>query len=305
MARLLSARTLFIGLAAAAAYKLRNKQEQVTELAGQVKDTALQAKDSAQSATASPSVPEPAPAPAEAPDGVAANEPGPAPAPPVANLDVAGPPLNTATHVPAPEPQVHEPEGGIDEAAEEAAAAAEAANIGGTPSDYPDPEDPSLEADEAMRPLEEAGEGYNEGQELAESDLIENTEPAAGDPIEGGRAIDDVIELQDEPLSGERGEALEQMGLATEDEPEQEARDLGEPEAEALPELAPDPDDEVVIDAPPPPTGAPAADVPPPPSAEDKSSAVWRIENQPTVEAPKVRENEDPRPTRSESEDGS
>jgi hypothetical protein len=197
---------------------------------------------------------------------------GPAPAPPVANVDVAGPPANTSTHVPAPEPVVQAPEGGIDEEAEVAAAAAEAANIGGPPEVYPSEDDPTRPVDEAMRPLEEAGEGYAEGQELAEADLIDNAEAAAGDPIDGERAIEDAIEEQDQPQSGERLEGLDA----------------------------------------PPPTGAPAADVPPPedappaaaatPSgtampqeatpAAQKSSAVWKIDEQPTVEAEAVDEDE-------------
>lgn len=233
MARLFSARTLILGgLAAGAAYALRNNPTVKGLLGG---------------------------------GGSPAPEPytpsGPTPAPPVANADVAGPPENTATHVPAPEPVVHDPSGGIDEAAEEAAAAAEAANIGGTPEEYPSEEDPTLPADEALRPLEEAGEGSSEGQELAEADLIDNAESAAGDPIEGGRAIDDAIEAQDDPLSGESGEAIEQLGLE---------------------------------DAPPP-AGDPI-DVPPPEdtglSAEQKSTNVWRLDDQPTEEQPAVEDEE-------------
>ena len=94
--------------------------------------------------------------------------PGPAPAPAPANYDAPGPPENTATPVPAPEPFVREEGGSIDEAAEEAAAAAEAANIGGQVSDYAAVTDPDLPAPEAERPLVEAGEGSAEGQEQAE-----------------------------------------------------------------------------------------------------------------------------------------
>ena len=106
-----------------------------------------------------------------------------------------------------------------------------------------------------MRPLEEAGEGSAEGQELAEADLIDNAESAAGDPVEGERAVDEVIEAQDDPTSGESGEAIEQLGLDEE----------------------------------PPPAGEPA-DVPPPDdaslSAEEKGANVWRIDDQPTEEQP-------------------
>src|SRR4051812_36276390 len=54
----------------------------------------------------------------------------PAPAAGPSNYDAPGPVANTATPVPAPEPEVLTETGGVDEAAEEAAAAAEAANIG-------------------------------------------------------------------------------------------------------------------------------------------------------------------------------
>jgi hypothetical protein len=53
---------------------------------------------------------------------------------------------------------------------EAAAAAAEAARIGGRRPDYRVDDDHN---DEAWRPLEEAGEGEAEGFELAEHDLIE------------------------------------------------------------------------------------------------------------------------------------
>jgi hypothetical protein len=229
MPRLLSARALVLGgLAAGAAYALRNRQTVMGLLGGGQKE------------------PEPYAAPASASPGTpAVQREEPMPAPPVANVDVAGPPTNTATPVPAPEPAVHEPGGGIDEAAEEAAAAAEAANIGGTPEEYPSEQDPTLPADEAMRPLEEAGEGYAEGQELAEADLIDNAEPAAGDPLEGGRAIEDAIEAQDDPSAGE---ALE-----------------GSPAgfAEPVPTESAEETAQMPLDAPPP-SGDPAEDVPPP-----------------------------------------
>src|ERR1051325_5431511 len=89
-------------------------------------------------------------------------EPYSPPAPGPSNYDAPGPVANTATAVPAPEPQMPPT---IDEAAEEAAAAAEAANIGGQVSDYAAPEGTTVTADEAMRPLMEAGQGESEGQE--------------------------------------------------------------------------------------------------------------------------------------------
>ena len=76
---------------------------------------------------------------------------------------------NTATAVPVP-PAYESP--AIDEADEEAAAAAEAANIGGPVSDYAGPELGEV-ASEAERPLAEAGEGESEGQEQTEAELRE------------------------------------------------------------------------------------------------------------------------------------
>src|SRR6476659_2278201 len=105
----------------------------------------------------------------------------PAPAPAPANYDAPGPVANPSTPVPAPEPFVLEEDGSIDEQAEEAAAAAEAANIGGQVSDYASVQDPDLGADEADRPLVEAGEGSAEGQEQAEAALAD----AASQPAEG------------------------------------------------------------------------------------------------------------------------
>ena len=70
--------------------------------------------------------------------------------PPVSNYDAAGPVTNTATAVPVP--PAHESPA-IDEAEEEAAAAAEAANIGGPASDYAGPA--GEPATEPERPLAE------------------------------------------------------------------------------------------------------------------------------------------------------
>ncbi|MEA2288315.1 MAG: hypothetical protein QOD55_312 [Solirubrobacteraceae bacterium] len=233
MPRLLSARTLVLGGLALAAYGAVKNKRAITGLLG------------------------------------GGNEPtggyGPAPAPPVANADVAGPPANTATHVPAPEPAVHVPGGGIDEAAEEAAAAAEAANIGGPAAEYSSEDDPTRPLDEALRPLEEAGEGVAEGQELAEADLIDNAEPSAGDPIEGERAIEDAIEEQDEPRSGERLDAPPPSGAPAEDVP---------PPEDAPPAAAATPSG----------TAMPQEATP----AAEKSSAVWRVDDQPTLEAEAV-----------------
>ena len=145
------------------------------------------------------------------PGGSSAGEPAPswtpAPAAGPSNYDAPGPVANTATPVPAPEPEVVSETGAIDEAAEEAAAAAEAANIGGAVADYADDDEPSLAADEAERPLMEAGEGYAEGEEQAEAELITAAEP---DPAPGisdyQRQIDDTIEEAGIPSAGEQVE---------------------------------------------------------------------------------------------------
>jgi hypothetical protein len=90
--------------------------------------------------------------------------------PPVSNYDAAGPVANTATAVPVPPAQ--EQQAGVDEAAEEAAAAAEAANIGGPDPDYAGAEQDEP-ATEAEAPLAEAGEGESEGAEQADAELAE------------------------------------------------------------------------------------------------------------------------------------
>jgi hypothetical protein len=139
------------------------------------------------------------------------------------NYDAPGPVANTATPVPAPEPQRPEP---IDEAAEEAAAAAEAANIGGVVSDYAGPagDEP---ADESYRPLAEAGQGEAEGQEQAEAELRAAAEPTDGMSDEQ-RQIEEAIDQAANPLAGEQIE-----GLASPDDTARDAEPL--PPADALP----------------------------------------------------------------------
>lgn len=96
------------------------------------------------------------------------------------NYDAPGPVANTATPIPAPDPH-GEPPATIDESAEEAAAAAEAGAIGGTSSDYAGPELGEA-ADEAERPLAEAGEGESEGQEQADQpQSAERPEPVVSE----------------------------------------------------------------------------------------------------------------------------
>ena len=123
------------------------------------------------------------------------------------NYDAPGPPANTATPVPAPEPATRGPLGTVDEQAEADAAAAEAAAIGGTPTEYAGSE-PGVPATEAERPLAEGGEGESEGLEQAESDLADRAlqRDAGGDPAR--ERLDEVIEQASDPSSGETPEAL-------------------------------------------------------------------------------------------------
>jgi hypothetical protein len=132
--------------------------------------------------------------------------PAPRDTPPVSNYDAPGPVENTAT--PVPVPPAYEPPA-VDEAAEEAAAAAEAANIGGTVSDYAGSE-LGESATEAERPLMEAGEGEAEGQEQAEAELAAAAEPTAPGESPEQRQIEDVLDSQPteqiEPVVSEQRE---------------------------------------------------------------------------------------------------
>jgi hypothetical protein len=132
--------------------------------------------------------------------------PPPPPPPAPSNYDVAGPVANTATPVPAPDPQVPE---AIDEPAEEAAAAAEAANIGGPQPDYTGAAEPGQPEPEAERPLAEAGEGEAEGQEQAEADLAAAAEPTAPGVSPAQQQLDEAIEAAGNPAVGETAEAAE------------------------------------------------------------------------------------------------
>jgi hypothetical protein len=172
------ARSLLIGGAvAAAAGALLLKRDKLAGLVG-----------------GGPTVPDPVPAP---PGFKPVPETGPS------NYDAPGPPANTATAVPVPE--AWEPPA-IDEAAEEAAAAAEAANIGGQVSDYAGTELGET-ATEAERPLMEAGEGEGEGQEQAEAELAAAAEPTAPGESPEQHQIEDVLdsppEERIEPLVSE------------------------------------------------------------------------------------------------------
>jgi hypothetical protein len=140
------------------------------------------------------------------PSRSSAPEPEPPMPPQPSNYDVRGPVANTATPIPAPDPH-GEPPATIDEASEESAAASEAGAIGGTSSDYAGPElgEP---ADEAHRPLAEAGEGEAEGHEQAEAELADNASYRDAGESDAERQIDDAIERADQPQAGETPEPL-------------------------------------------------------------------------------------------------
>jgi nicotinate-nucleotide--dimethylbenzimidazole phosphoribosyltransferase len=189
---LFNKRTLLLGgLAVAAVAGAMKNRDKVAGLLG--------------ARTGAPEPPSPESATYAAPEQTRTPVPDePAPAPLQSNFDLSGPPTNTATPVAAPEPVIRG-EGGIDEAAEERAAAAEAAAIGGSTPEYAGPA-PDERADEEWRPLAEAGEGESEGQEETEHLIRDYAEPSAGDPIEGGRQIEDVIDQADDPSAGETPE---------------------------------------------------------------------------------------------------
>jgi hypothetical protein len=83
---------------------------------------------------------------------------------------------------------------------QEAAAAADAARIGGSPSSSE--QEP---VDEAQRPLEEAGQGESEGFEQAERELIEHA--SHGDQHAARRAAQDAPSTSDDVRAAEGGEA--------------------------------------------------------------------------------------------------
>ena len=179
-------------------------------------------------------------------------EPYEPPAAGPSNYDAPGPVANTATAVPGPEP--HQP-AAVDEAAEEAAAAAEAANIGGSVSDYVGPD--GERATEEFRPLAEAGEGEAEGQEQAEFDLEQEAQPAEGmTPAE--HQIEDAIEQADNPFTGETVEPVKPADEpAPAKEPESETTGWAPPSPQtpseataspAGPEPTPEPDEPAAFD---------------------------------------------------------
>jgi hypothetical protein len=101
---------------------------------------------------------------------------------------------------------------------EEAAAAAEAAGIGGRRPDYDVDDD---ERGERWRPLEEAGEGDQDGWELAEHDLIE--EASHGDERRSPEADAFTPEVESDESTAVYGEPDEV-------DPTEVVRDPGEDE---------------------------------------------------------------------------
>ena len=91
----------------------------------------------------------------------------------------------------------------IDEAAEEQAAAAEAAAIGGSAGNEYAGSELGEPADEAERPLAEAGEGVAEGQEQAEAALEDNAETRDAGMSDAERQIEETIEAAENPAVGE------------------------------------------------------------------------------------------------------
>jgi len=91
----------------------------------------------------------------------------------------------------------------IDEAAEEQAAAAEAAAIGGSAGNEYAGSELGEPATEAERPLAEAGEGVSEGEEQADAELETNAGPGDEGMSDAERQIEDAIEAADNPAIGE------------------------------------------------------------------------------------------------------
>ena len=90
---------------------------------------------------------------------------------------------------------------------QEKEAAAEAAAIGGSVSDYPSL-DEDEDADPAQRPLAEAGEGESEGFELAERELEEHA--SHGDQHAAGRILEDAAGFNEDARATDGGEADEE-----------------------------------------------------------------------------------------------
>lgn len=91
------------------------------------------------------------------------------------------------------------------------AAAAEAAAIGGRPSDTPDPS-----VDEAERPLAEAGQGEAEGFEQAEAELIDHA--SHGDQHAARHVIEEADGDDEDARASGGGEADREYSTAREDD---------------------------------------------------------------------------------------
>jgi len=106
---------------------------------------------------------------------------------------------------------------------EEAAAAREAAGIGGATPEYDDEED--LRASEAERPLIEGGEGVEEGFEVAEDDLEEAASHEANryDPSDAGfgdeESAGDADAISGEPDEIDVTETVRDPEAGDEDDP--------------------------------------------------------------------------------------
>lgn len=83
---------------------------------------------------------------------------------------------------------------------QEEIAAAEAARIGGSPTS-----ETGDSADEAQRPLAEAGQGESEGFELAEDELIDHA--SHGDQHAARRAAEDAPSTSDDERASSAAEA--------------------------------------------------------------------------------------------------
>ena len=102
------------------------------------------------------------------------------------------------------DPNQHTDDGFVAE--EEAAAAAEAAGIGGAAGDE--------DLDPAERPVREAGGGEAEGFEMAEDDLVEHA--SHGDQHSGAYPLQHTGRSEEEGVTGDAGEA-DSASLAEED----------------------------------------------------------------------------------------
>lgn len=86
------------------------------------------------------------------------------------------------------------------------AAAAEAARIGGGPgSEGPLLDEDGEPVDEARRPLAESGQGFAEGFETAEQELVDHA--SHGDQHAAGHVLDDASATDDDDRGGRAGAA--------------------------------------------------------------------------------------------------